>query len=127
MLQISVQTSLLAGRCRLEEGDFFGAVPAGADAYLMRHIIHDWDDEKALRILRNVHRAMGDGGRLLLVESVIPPGNEPSFAKLLDLTMLAIPGGQERTEEEYRRLLGAGGFRLGRIVPTRTETSGTPR
>jgi hypothetical protein len=113
----------LAERCRVIGGNFFESVPAGADAYLLRHIIHDWDDERATRILRNVSRAMGDGGRLLLVESVLLPGNEPSFAKLLDLTMLVIPGGMERTEEEFRRLFAAAGFQLTRIVPTAAEVS----
>jgi hypothetical protein len=104
-------------------GSFFESVPGGADAYLLRHIIHDWDDERATAILRQVGRALGPGGRLLVVESVIPPGNGPSFGKLLDLAMLLIPGGQERTEEEYRRLYEAAGFRLTRVVPTRADVS----
>src|SRR6202007_657548 len=87
------------------------------DAYLMRHIIHDWDDEKATRILRNVHDVLSPNGRLLVVEEVILPGNDFSFGKLLDLTMLVIPGGKERTEEEYRKLFEAGGFRLTRVRP----------
>jgi hypothetical protein len=89
----------------------------------MRHNIHDWDDERATKILQNIHRAGGGRGKLLLVESVIPPGNGPFFGKFLDLTMLVIPGGQERTEAEYRRLLAGAGFRLSRIVPTSTEVS----
>lgn len=113
----------LAERCQVVPGNFFEAVPPGADAYLMRHIIHDWDDAKALTILRNVHQVIRPDGKLLVVESVIPPGNEPFFGKLLDLAMLAIPGGQERTAEEYRQLFRAGGFELTRIVPTRTEIS----
>jgi len=113
----------LAGRCQAIGGSFFESVPAGADAYLLRHIIHDWDDEKSLIILRNIHRAIGPSGRLLLVESVIPEGNEPSFGKLLDLAMLVIPGGLERTAEEYRRLYDEAGFRLTRIVPTSAEVS----
>lgn len=113
----------LADRCQVVGGNFFQAVPAGADAYLLRHIIHDWDDEQSTRILRNVHAALGADGKVLLVESVIPPGNEPFFGKLLDLTMLVLPGGQERTREEYETLFAAGGFRLTRIVPTRAEVS----
>jgi hypothetical protein len=113
----------LADRCRVVGGDFFESVPGGADAYLLRHILHDWDDERSARILRNVHAVAGEGGRLLVVESVIPPGNEPSFGKLLDLTMLAIPGGRERTREEYESLFRAGGFRLTRVVPTPAEVS----
>ena len=119
--RVNIEAAGLAGRCQVVGGSFFESVPAGADAYLLRHIIHDWDDAKAAVILRNVHRAMGAGGKLLVVEIVIPPGNEPSFGKLMDLTMLVIPGGAERTEEEYRRLYEAAGFRLTRIVPTSTE------
>ncbi len=113
----------LSERCQVIGGSFFESIPSGADAYLMRHIIHDWDDEKAIRILQNVRRAMSDDGRLLLVEGVISPGNEPSFGKMLDLTMLTIPGGKERTEEEYRKLYEAGGFKLTRIVPTKADVS----
>jgi hypothetical protein len=113
----------LAERCRVVGGDFFESVPAGADAYLLRHIVHDWDDDQATQILRNIHRAAGERGKLLVVESVIPPGNGPSFGKLLDLAMLALPGGQERTEEEYRALYEAAGFRLTRVVPTGAEVS----
>jgi hypothetical protein len=119
----NLQAAGLDARCQAIGGSFFESMPTGADAYLMRHIIHDWDDEKALTILRNIHRAMRPGGKLLLVEGVVPPGNEPSFTKLLDLTMLVIPGGKERTELEYRQLFEAGGFRLSRIVPTRAEVS----
>jgi hypothetical protein len=119
----NLQAAGLADRCQVIGGSFFEAIPAGADAYLMRHIIHDWEDEKATTILRNVHRAIGPSGRLLVVEGVIPPGNGPCFGKLLDLTMLTIPGGQERTEEEYRTLFKAGGFQLTRIVPTLAEVS----
>ncbi len=119
----TVERAGFLNRMRLVRGDFFHSVPSGADAYLLRHIVHDWDDDKAVRILENVHRAMNASGRLLVVESVIPPGNEPFFGKLLDLTMLVIPGGQERTEDEYRRLFEQAGFRLERIVPTQTEVS----
>lgn len=113
----------LAERCELVPGSFFENVPAGADAYFMRHIIHDWDDEKSLTILCNCHRAMPAHGRLLVVESVIPPGNEPFAGKFLDLVMLMIPGGKERTEDEYRALFAQAGFELNRIVPTGTEVS----
>lgn len=121
--KVNLEAAGLADRCKVIGGSFFESVPEGADAYLMRHIIHDWDDEKATTILRNVHDAMGKEGRLLVVEGVIPPGDEPCFGKLLDLTMLTIPGGKERTEEEYRTLYEAGGFHLTRIVPTKAEVS----
>jgi len=103
--------------------NFFESVPSGGDAYLMRHIIHDWTDEQSLTILRNVRKAIGPKGRLLLVESVILPGNDPSFAKFLDLNMMVVPGGKERTEQQYRALYEAAGFRLERIVPTKTDVS----
>ena len=110
----------LSDRMRTVATNFFEKVPAGGDAYLMRHIIHDWDDEKSLVILRNVRQALRPEGKLLLIESVIRPGNEPHPAKLLDLNMLVIPGGQERTEAEYRRLFDASGFRLASITPTKS-------
>lgn len=89
----------------------------------MRHIIHDWDDDKSLTILRNCHAAMPDDGRMLLVESVIPAGNDRFAGKFLDLVMLLIPGGKERTKPEYQTLLNTAGFELVRIVPTKTELS----
>jgi hypothetical protein len=119
----TIASAGLSDRCRLVAGSFFDSVPEGADVYMMRHIIHDWDDEKSLTILRNCHRAMSAGARLLVVESVIPSGNEPFGGKFLDLVMLLIPGGKERTEEEYRALFGQAGFELTRVVPTSTEIS----
>jgi len=113
----------VSDRCQLIAGDFFRSVPAGADTYFLRHIVHDWDDEEALTILRHCYTAMPSDGRLLVVESVIPPGNEPFTGKLLDLVMLLIPGGKERTEPEYRSLLARAGFELSRIIPTATELS----
>jgi hypothetical protein len=108
----------LNGRCKTVGGDFFQTVPEGADAYIVKHVIHDWDDERSITILRNIRTAIDRSGRVLLVESVIPPGNEPSFAKLLDLEMLVIPGGRERTADEYRDLFAASGFRLEEIHAT---------
>jgi len=105
-------------RCRAIAGDFFERVPPGGDAYIMRHIIHDWYDPQALTILRNCRQVMPAQGRLLLVEKVVPPANEPSWIKYLDLTMMLIPGGMERTEEQYRTLLSQAGFRLKRVVAT---------
>ncbi len=100
-----------------------GAVPAGADCYVMRHIIHDWDDEKSITILRRCREAMRPGGKVLVVESVVPPGNEPHFAKFCDLIMLAVPGGRERTAEEYEDLYAAAGLKVTRIVPTAAPVS----
>lgn len=112
----------LAGRCRAEGGDFFASVPAG-DAYLMKHIIHDWPDDRATTILRNCRAAAKAGAKLLLVEMVIPPGNGPAPGKLLDLEMLVIASGKERTEAEYATLLAGAGWRLTRVVPTQSPAS----
>jgi hypothetical protein len=119
----NVEAVGLAGRCAVLSGNFFEFVPAGADAYLLRHVIHDWDYDRAGTILRNCRQAMGRQGRLLVVEGVVPPGNEPSVSKFFDLAMLVVPGGMERTEEEYRRLFEEAGFRLKRVVPTKSWVS----
>lgn len=118
-----VEAAGVADRCELVGGNFFESVPAGADAYLMRHIIHDWDDEKSLQILNNCHSSMPKSGKLLVVESVIPPGNDPFGGKFLDLVMLLIPGGKERTEAEYQALYYQAGFDLTEIVATESELS----
>jgi hypothetical protein len=113
----------VAARTEKVSGDFFESVPAGADAYLMKHIIHDWNDEQSVKILQNIRRAMNDDGKVLIVEMVVPQGNEPSPAKGLDIVMLTIEGGKERTAEEYRELLTAAGLSLSRIAPTRSPYS----
>lgn len=119
----SIADAGLADRCRAESGSFFDAVPTRADAYLLRHIIHDWDDERSIVILRHCRAAMPPAGRVLVVESVIPPGDEPHPGKMLDVVMLAIPGGRERTADEYERLFAAAGLRIERIVPTASPVS----
>jgi hypothetical protein len=111
------------GRCSAEGGDFFEAAPRGADAYLLGHILHDWDDARAGRILDNLRRAMPAGSKLLLVEYVLPEGDGGSFGKWLDLHMMVVLGGLERTAAEYRRLFATHGFRLVRVVPTAGEVS----
>ena len=118
-----IRAAGLDDRCRIVGGSFLEAVPGGADAYLLRHILHNWDDERAVTILRNVRCVMGEGAKLLIVERVIPPGNDPMFGKLMDLTMLVVHGGMERTGDEFRRLFEAAGFRLSRIVPTTSDVS----
>ena len=110
-------------RVEFVSGDFFVSVPAGGDAYIMKHIIHDWDDERALTILRNIKQAMNPHGRVLLVESVIAEGNAQDFGKLMDIEMLVSPGGKERTAAEYEELFERAGFRMTRIVPTRSAYS----
>jgi hypothetical protein len=104
-------------------GNFFESVPANADAYIMKHIIHDWDDERAVQILQNIGKGIQADGKVLVVETVVPEGDEPHYSKLLDLEMLVSPGGVERTAAEYKELFAAAGFRLTRIVPTQTPFS----
>jgi len=118
-----LETEGVKARVRTVAGDFFKSVPAGADTYIMKHIIHDWDDEHSLRILRNINAVSLPKTKVLLVESVVPEDSRPHYSKLLDLEMLVSPGGVERTTEEYRRLFAAAGFRLTRIVPTRSAYS----
>lgn len=113
-----LNTTGVADRCTGIAGDFFTAVPAGADAYVLSQILHDWEDEQCLTILKHTRRVTPKDGKLLVVELVIPPGNEPFFGKWLDLHMLAIPGGRERTEAEYSTLFRDAGFELTNIVPT---------
>lgn len=103
-------------------GDFFASVPS-ADAYIMKHIIHDWDDERCIKILSNIRAAMEPGAKVLIVETVVPEGDRPHYSKLLDLEMLTSPGGAERTAEEYEALLARAGLRLTRIIPTRSPFS----
>jgi hypothetical protein len=120
----------LANRCDIVSGDFFSFVPADGDLYVLQRIIHDWDDDRALKILRNCRAVMKDTGRLLLVETVIPPGDEPHPGKLGDFVMLTALGGQERTAEEHAQLLDRAGFRLNRVVFTASPMSlleGMPR
>ena len=112
----------VADRVQTASGDFFKAVPDGGDAYIMKHIIHDWDDERATLILKNIHSALGGkrNGKVILLESVIPPGNEPGMAKIADIEMMALPGGRERTAEEFRALFAGAGFRMTSITPTKS-------
>jgi len=111
-------------RCGFAGGSFFEAVPADADAYFMKHILHDWGDAECLLILKACRRAVHADSVLLICERIVPPGNEPSSAKLIDLHMMMTNhGGKERTEAEYRDLLASGGFRLERVVPTATPWS----
>jgi len=113
----------VAQRCETRSGDLFAAVPSGADCYLLKLILHDWNDERAHQILVNIRRAMTSSATLVLVERVILPGNEPQAAKLLDLAMLSFPGGRERTAVEWKALLRAAGFVLTGIVPTEAGVS----
>lgn len=108
----------VARRCDLVGGDFLTEVPSGGDAYVLSNILHDWDDDRAERILATCRAAMNPGGRLLLVEAVLPDGPAPNEAKWIDLEMLIMGSGRQRTEGEYRRLFGRTGFALTRVAPT---------
>jgi predicted transcriptional regulator len=107
-------------RCSMEGGSFFERVPAGADAYLMKYIIHDWDDAKCERILANCRDAMAPGGRVLVVDRVIRPGNGPDWSKWLDINMLVGPGGQERTLPEFSALFARAGLKLAKAHKTQS-------
>jgi len=113
----------LAGRCEPVAGDFFQSVPDGGDAYILKHVLHDWDDDRCVSILGNCWRAISNEGRLLVIEFLVAPGNEPDYGKYLDLNMLVLTKGRERTEEQYRTLFEAAGFTLSRVVATRSELS----
>ncbi|MEV6950335.1 methyltransferase [Streptomyces sp. NPDC051183] len=108
----------LAGRWRTESGDFFTAVPSGGDFYVLKHILHDWNDEDCLRILGSIRRAAEPGARLLVVDSVLPGNSAPHPALELDIVMLMALKGRERTAAEFGTLLDRAGFRLQRILPT---------
>jgi hypothetical protein len=110
-------------RVTIEAGDFFETVPTGADAYVLSHIIHDWTDDQCTTILGHCRRGLRSGGRVLIIEMVLPPGDTPHLGKLYDMVMLVFPGGQERTEREYAALLDRCGFRLSRVVPTASAVS----
>lgn len=117
-----LQEKHVAGRVRLVEGSFFDRIPTGGDAYLLKNIIHDWNDDAALKILRNVRAASASGTVLLLIETVIPEDDSESRGKLVDLEMLII-NGRERTASEYRQLLADAGFQMIRVVETTSSLS----
>jgi hypothetical protein len=108
----------LANRCEAKECNFFEAVPAGGDCYVMKHIIHDWADGAALQLLRNIRRVISANGKLVLAEAVLDDSADPHPGKLLDIEMMAFVGGKERTRSEFQQLLHSAGFALERIIPT---------
>jgi hypothetical protein len=105
-------------RCEIVSGSFFESVPTGGDAYVFKHIVHDWDDSNVLQILRNVHAAMTPNAKLLVIEAIVPDDEREHFAKLLDLEMMVCGTGRERTADEYAELLRSAGFRNARVIPT---------
>ena len=119
-----IQAAGVGNRIKTVSGDFFKAVPAG-DAYIMKNIIHDWDDDRAIAILKNIRTALAErrDGRVILLEAVVAAANRPDFGKLIDLEMLLMPGGRERTSAEFASLFERAGFTLARIVPTESPLS----
>lgn len=113
----------VADRCAMMPGNFFEAVPEGGDIYVLKSILHDWDDRQSITILKNCREVMRRGSRVLVIERVVPEGNEASEAKLFDINMLVVTGGLERTESEYQKIFEAAGFELTRIIPTKAPVS----
>lgn len=113
----------VADRCETIGGDFFEAVPTGGDLYYMRWIIHDWDDDLSITILKNIRQVIPENGKLLLLEAVVPDDNNPHFSKFMDLIMLTMTGGCERTAQQYETLLEKGGFRVTKVIPTNSFMS----
>jgi hypothetical protein len=127
VLERAQQRGFLGGelhvRSAMQPCDFFGEVPSGCRAYVMKSVIHDWDDERAEKILANCRRAVPADGALLLVEWTLHEGNLHTGGKLFDVVMLVMTGGKERTVEEYRQLLARAGFRLNQVIPTSSDLS----
>ncbi|HZI93877.1 MAG TPA: methyltransferase [Patescibacteria group bacterium] len=113
-----VSGSAVKERIKMMPGDFFISVPEGADAYIMKYILHDWDDDACVTILKHCRQSMAIGGRVLVVDTVIPPGNRRHWGKLLDINMLVATGGRERTKEEFGAIFQAAGLKIRRIHPT---------
>ena len=113
----------IAGRIGLEGGDIFESAPKGADAYLMKYILHDWNDRECIQILGNCRDAMAPGGKVLVVDTVVEPGNRPQWGKLLDVAMLVATGGRERTKQEFAGLFAKAGLKLVRVVRTKCPLS----
>jgi hypothetical protein len=114
----NVQAAGLTSRCTFQQGNFFESAPAGADAYTMRHILHDWSDDLCIRILGNIRKVIPASGRLLVIETVVPDGNGASPSKLFDVLMMMFPDGLERSETQFRNIFNASGFRLTGVTQT---------
>lgn len=118
-----IESRGMTERVNYMAGSFFDAIPAGFNLYLMSHVIHDWSEDQCLAILANTRRAMAPTGRLLLVEMVLSEGNTFHPGKILDISMLTLSGGQERSEDEYRKMLKKAGFHITRVIPTNSPVS----
>ena len=113
-----IQSRGMSSRASFSAGSFFESVPSGADLYMMSHVLHDWSEQQCLAILGNCHKSMPANGRLLIIEMVLPEDNSFHPGKMLDISMLTLTPGQERSEVEYRALLEKAGFHLSRVIPT---------
>jgi ubiquinone/menaquinone biosynthesis C-methylase UbiE len=118
-----IQAAGAAPRCRFEAGDFFQAVPEGADLHMLKFILHDWTDEECVRILRCCRESLEPGGRILVVEMLVPEEIRPDFVMLMDLNMLVMTGGRERTAKEFEKVLSDAGFDTTRVIPTKSPFS----
>jgi hypothetical protein len=112
-----LKCSDVAARCELVAANFFESAPAGGDAYILKRILHDWSDDEAIQILKNCRRAITAEGKLLVIEQVVKPSNQPDPAKWMDLNMLTLLTGRERTETEFSEIYARAGFKLTRIIP----------
>jgi hypothetical protein len=110
-------------RCEVVGGDFFQSVPGGGDVYVLKRILHDWGDERSIQILRRCREAMGDDARLVVVDAVVPPGNDPHPSKIMDMLMMVLVEGRERTEQEFGELFQQAGLRLTKVIPTASVLS----
>lgn len=113
----------VADRAEMVAGNFFESVPVEADLYIMKYIIHDWDDDECVTILKNIRDVIPEGARLVLLEAVVPTGNTPDFSKIIDMEMMLSPGGIERTEKEFSELFANSGFKLSRVIPLESPVS----
>ena len=113
----------LDSRCEVIEGDFFDSIPTGYDAYILAHVLHDWDDVRATSILRNCRRSVPSGGRLLIVEALLPDNDAPHHSKMIDLLMMTVTGGAERSAANFSKLLAATDFEVARVLATPTHQS----
>lgn len=110
----------VAARCQVVGGDMFASMPEGGDIYVLKHVLHDWTDERSVSILKNIRKAIKPEGKVLVIEFVVPPGNQPDTSKMLDMVMLLLlDGGRERRADEFQAILESAGFKLNRVIPTR--------
>lgn len=122
--QARVTAAAVGDRCEFAGGDVLQSLPPGGEVYILKNLVHDYDDERAIKLLKNCHEAIAENGKLLVVEMIVPPGNEPSLAKIVDVEALIMTAGAiERTEEEYRQLFDKSGFKLTKVISTRSPMS----